>query len=255
WQLRRASLISNNNVDTRKHYAWTKAELRKQKDLQNDLDIPLTIFMTHSLRPPIEFEKQSLLTHNPSTSLRLGNAKSYQPVLQHVRTLEKYVQQVILLTKQLIEKQTTVDIGSFELQRLYREDQLDEQQKENFQIKLSNTRASFYSVTQLEFKPITKNRYICLQCCHRNQQKTDKPLPSLRRGVDLMLTSLVQFLYANNRFIRTELVSIQSIGDILAFHTLSYALKDMVEATTDLATNARRLKHIDIRTLIRAERE
>ncbi|CAF1327224.1 unnamed protein product, partial [Rotaria sordida] len=37
--------------------------------------------------------------------------------------------------------------------------------------------------------------------------------------------------------------------------TLSYALKDMVEATTDLAKNARRIKHIDTRTLIRAERE
>ena len=70
-----------------------------------------------------------------------------------------------------------------------------------------------------------------------------------------MLASLIQFLYANNRFIRTELVSNQSIGDILAFHTLSYALKDMVEATTDLAKNARRIKHIDTRTLIRTERE
>ncbi|CAF4224043.1 unnamed protein product [Rotaria sp. Silwood2] len=242
-------------METRSHYAWTMAELRKQKKLQNDLDIPLTVFMTHSLRPPIEYEKQSLMSNNSSTSLRMANTKSYQPVLEHICTLEKHIQQVILLAKQLIEKQATVDVGSFELQRLCHEDSLDEQQKENFQIKPSNGRASFYSVTQFEFKPISKSHYICLPCCHRNQQKTHQPLPSLRNAVDLMLGSLVQFLYANNRFMRTELVSIQSIGDILAFHTLSYALKDMVEATTDLAKNARRIKHIDIRTIIRAERE
>ena len=70
-----------------------------------------------------------------------------------------------------------------------------------------------------------------------------------------MLASLIQFLYANNNFIRTELVSVQSIGDILAFHTLSYAMKDMVEATTELAKNARRIKHIDTRTLTRTERD
>jgi hypothetical protein len=73
--------------------------------------------------------------------------------------------------------------------------------------------------------------------------------------VDLMLASLIQFLYANNRFIRTEFVSNQSIGDVLAFHTLSYALKDMVEAVTNLAKNARRIKHINTRTLTRTERE
>ncbi|CAF4442432.1 unnamed protein product, partial [Rotaria sp. Silwood2] len=60
---------------------------------------------------------------------------------------------------------------------------------------------------------------------------------------------------ANNRFIRTEFVSNQSIGDVLAFHTLSYALRDMVEATTDLAKNDRRIKHIHTRTLIQTERE
>ncbi|CAF3118506.1 unnamed protein product [Rotaria sp. Silwood2] len=70
-----------------------------------------------------------------------------------------------------------------------------------------------------------------------------------------MFASLIQFIYANNRFIRTEFVSNQSIGDVLAFHTLSYALRDMVEATTDLAKNARRIKHIHTRTLIQTERE
>ncbi|CAF2746231.1 unnamed protein product [Rotaria sp. Silwood2] len=70
-----------------------------------------------------------------------------------------------------------------------------------------------------------------------------------------MFASLIQFIYANNRFIRTEFVSNQSIGDVLAFHTLSYALRDMVEATTDLAKNDRRIKHIHTRTLIQTERE
>ncbi|CAF2913385.1 unnamed protein product [Rotaria sp. Silwood2] len=41
----------------------------------------------------------------------------------------------------------------------------------------------------------------------------------------------------------------------VSFHTLSYALRDMVEATTDLAKNARRIKHIHTRTLIQTERE
>ncbi|CAF3545040.1 unnamed protein product, partial [Rotaria sp. Silwood2] len=45
------------------------------------------------------------------------------------------------------------------------------------------------------------------------------------------------------------------IGDLLSFHTLPYAFKNMVEATTDLAKSARRIKHIDTRTLTRSERE
>ena len=70
-----------------------------------------------------------------------------------------------------------------------------------------------------------------------------------------MLNSLIQFLYANNRFIRAEVVANQSIGDLLAFQTLSYALKDLVEATTNIAKNARRIKHIDTRALTREARE
>ncbi|CAF0734372.1 unnamed protein product [Rotaria sordida] len=256
WQLRRASVISNNNTETKGHYSWTMAELRKQRQLQNDLDIPLTIFMTHSQHPSTEIEKQSLIPSSSSVSFRIANIKSYQPVLEHIRTLEKHIQQVILLTKQLIEKQITVDVGSFELQQLCHEDLSDEQQKDNnCQMKFSNDRSLFYSIIQYEFKSWSKNHHKCFSCCHKNQKKLHQSLPSLRNAVDLMLTSLIQFLHANNHFIRTELVSIQSIGDILAFHTVSYALKDMVEATTDLAKNARRIKHIDIRTLIRAERE
>lgn len=70
-----------------------------------------------------------------------------------------------------------------------------------------------------------------------------------------MLSSLIDFLQANNRFIRHEFVCFQSIGDVLVFYTLSYALKDLVEATTNLVKNARRTKHIDSRTLIPSERE
>lgn len=70
-----------------------------------------------------------------------------------------------------------------------------------------------------------------------------------------MFSSLIKFLYANNHFFPRESFSNQSIGDILAFHTLSYSLKDMVQATTDVAKNVRRIKHIDTRTLIRNEGE
>jgi hypothetical protein len=251
WQLRRASIIPiNNNTEIKTSHTWTMTELRKQKQLQNDLDIPLTIFMTYSPRSPTKLEKKSLISNNSSTSLRIMNTASYQPVLEHICTLEKCIQQVIFLTGQLIEKQATVDVGSFELQQLCREDSFDEQKK-----KVLIRRPSFYAVKKFESIPIATNRFELFSCCHTNQQIDNQPLPSLRNAVDLMLASLIQFLYANNNFIRTELVSIQSIGDILAFHTLSYALKDMVEATTDLAKNARRIKHIDTRTLIRTERE
>ena len=225
-------------------------ELRKQKQLQNDLDIPLTIFMTYSPRSSTKFENSS------STSLRISNTASYQPVLEHICTLEKHIQQVISLTRQVIEKQATVDVGSFELLQLCREDSFDEQQQEqNFQNKTLNRRSSFHPIKQFESIPIPTNHYKFFRCCHIDQQQDNQPLPSLRHAVDLMLASLIQFLYANNHFIRTELVTVQSIGDILAFHTLSYAFKDMVEATTDLAKNARRIKHIDTRTLIRMERD
>ncbi|CAF2370501.1 unnamed protein product [Rotaria sp. Silwood2] len=109
-------------------------------------------------------------------------------------------------------------------------------------------------VPQFEALPLVTNYYKFFSCCN-NSQEDHEPLPSLRNAVDLMFASLIQFLYANNRFIRTEFVSNQSIGDVLAFHTLSYALRDMVEATTDLAKNARRIKHIHTRTLIQTERE
>ena len=225
-------------------------ELRKQKQLQNDLDIPLTIFMNYSSRGSTKFGKKSLVSNSSSISLRMTNVASYQPVLEHIRTLEEQIQQVIHLSGQLIEKQATVDVGSFELQQLCRDDSFDEHQK-----KTLNRRPSFYPVTLFESIPISTNQYKFFSCCYTNSTKDNQPLPSLRNAVDLMLASLIQFLYANNHFIRTELVSIQSIGDMLAFHTLSYAFKDMVEATTNLAKNARRIKHIDTRTLVRNERD
>ncbi|CAF1954436.1 unnamed protein product [Rotaria magnacalcarata] len=256
WQLRRASVISSINTnDAKRYYTWTRDELRKQKQVQNDLDIPLTIFMTNDPHSRILFQKQSLRQNSSSTSLRLAYTKSYELVLQHISTLEKNIQQVILLTKQLIENQATVDVGSFELHRLCHEDLSNEEQKENSPINPSNCHVSLNSVTQHQSYTISKSSYNLFPCCKTNQQKVNLPLPSLRIAVDMMLVSLIEFLYANNHFIRTELVSIQSIGDILAFHTLSYSLKDMVEATTDLAKNARRIKRIDIRTLVQAEND
>ncbi|CAF3846841.1 unnamed protein product, partial [Rotaria magnacalcarata] len=256
WQLRRASVISSINTnDAKRYYTWTRDELRKQKQVQNDLDIPLTIFMTNDPHSRILFQKQSLRQNSSSTSLRLAYTKSYELVLQHISTLEKNIQQVILLTKQLIENQATVDVGSFELHRLCHEDLSNEEQKENSAINPSNCHVSLNSVTQHQSYTISKSSYNLFPCCKTNQQKVNLPLPSLRIAVDMMLVSLIEFLYANNHFIRTELVSIQSIGDILAFHTLSYSLKDMVEATTDLAKNARRIKRIDIRTLVQAEND
>ncbi|CAF1100237.1 unnamed protein product [Adineta steineri] len=258
WEPQRTSIVPiniNDNTNTRTSHIWTMTELRQQKQLQNDLDIPLTIFMTHSPRSSARFEGNSIVSIHSSPSLRLTNTASYQPVVEHICTLEKHIQQVLSLTRQLIEKQATVDVGSFELQQLCREDSFDEKQRKKYQNKTLNRRSSFYPITQFESIPISTNHYKFFSCCYTNEQRDNQPLPSLRHVVDLMLAALIQFLYANNHFIRTELVSIQSIGHILAFHTLSYALKDMVEATTDLAKNARRIKHIDTRTLTRIDGE
>ena len=243
-------LAANGASEPKSPRKWTMSELRKQKQLQNDLDIPLTIFMNYSSREPGKYAKKSLVSNSSSVSLRMTNVASYQPVLEHIRTLEEQIQQVIHLAGQLIEKRATVDVGSFELQQLCREDSFDEQQKRTL-----NRRPSFYPVTLFESIPISTNHYKFVSCCYTNANRDNQPLPSLRNAVDLMLASLIRFLYANNHFIRTELASIQSIGDLLAFHTLSYAFKDMVEATTNLAKNARRIKHIDTRTLVRNERE
>jgi len=211
--------------------------------------------MSYSPNSIPTFEQKTLISNNSSASLRLTHTTLYRPVLEHIRTLEKHIQQVISLTGQLIEKQATVDVGSFELQQLCREDSYDEQQTNLLDNKKTLHRGpSFYAVPQFKALPMSTNYYKFFSCCHHSPE-THEPLPSLRNAVDLMLASLIEFLYANNRFIRTEFVSNQSIGDVLAFHTLSYALKDMVEATTNLAKNARRIKHIDTRTLIRTERE
>ncbi|CAF1604796.1 unnamed protein product [Rotaria magnacalcarata] len=256
WQMRRTSIAQvSTGGDSKPSHSWTTTDLRKERQLQNDLDIPLTIFMNYSTSSTTRFEQKTLVSNNSSASLRLAHTTLYQPVLEHIRTLENQIQRVLSLTEQLIKTQAAVDVGSFELQQLCREDSYDEQQ-----IKLLKTQRrlnrgpSFYVPPQSEALPMVANHYKFLSCC-RSSQEVHEPLPSLRNAVDLMFTSLIQFLHANNRFIRTEFVSSQSIGDVLTFHTLSYALRDMVEATTDLAKNARRIKHIDTRTLIRTERE
>jgi hypothetical protein len=254
--MRRASLAQVSiGPDTKPTPAWTMTELRKEQQLQNDLDIPLTIFMTYSPNSTPTFGQKTLVSNNSSASLRLAHTTLYRPVLEHIRTLETHIQEVISLTGQLIEKQATVDVGSLELQQLCREDSYDEQQSTLLKTqKTLNRGPSFYAAPQFEAIPMSKNHYKFFSCFDSSHEDNE-PLPSLRNAVDLMLASLIQFLYANNRFIRTEFVANQSIGDVLAFHTLSYALKDMVEATTNLAKNARRIKHIDTRTLIRTERE
>ncbi|CAF0756356.1 unnamed protein product [Adineta ricciae] len=258
WQVRQPNLVpmnsNNSNADMRASHAWTMTELRKQKQLQDDLDIPLTIFMTYTPRSSARFERSSIISNNSLPSLRMTNTASYQPVLQHISALEQHIQQVLTYTRQLLEEQATVDVGAFELQQLCREDSFDERAKKPNENNNHHRRSSFKPIRQFQAIPLSTNHYKFFSCCHFSQQQDNQPLPSLRQAVDLMLAALIQFLYANNHFIRTELVSTQSIGDILAFHTLSYALKDMVEATTDLAKNARRIKHIDTRTLTYEER-
>ena len=233
---------------------WTTTELRKEQKLQNDLDIPLTIFLTYSPNTSPTLEQKPLISNSSSASLRLTHTTLYRPVLEHIRTLENHILQVLSLAGQLIEKQATVDVGSLELQQLYRADSFDEQQTEVLQIsKPLNRGPSLYTVPKFEALPLSTNHYKFCSCC-RTTYEDQQPLPSLRNAVDQMLASLIQFLYANNRFIRAEFVANQSIGDVLAFHTLSYALKDMVEAATNLAKNARRIKHINTRALSREER-
>jgi hypothetical protein len=254
--MRRTSIVQTTVGADSKPRSWTMTELRKEQQLQNDLDIPLTIFLTYSPHTSPTLEQKTLISNNSSASLRLAHTTLYQPVLEHIRTLENHILQVISLAGQLIEKQATVDVGSLELQQLCREDSYDENQSNT----LTKTKKplyrdpSFYVVPQFEALPMSSNHYKFCSCC-RSSYDDHEPIPSLRNAVDLMFASLIQFLYANNRFIRTEFVSNQSIGDVLAFHTLSYALKDMVEAATNLAKNARRIKHINTRTLTRTERE
>lgn len=234
---------------------WTTTELRKEQKLQNDLDIPLTIFLTYSPNTSPTLEQKPMISNNSSASLRLTHTTLYRPVLEHIRTLENHILQVLSLAGQLIEKQATVDVGSLELQQLYREDSFDEQQTDDIPIKKPINRGpSLYTVPKFEALPMSTNYYKFCSCL-RMTNEDEQPLPSLRSAVDQMLASLIQFLYANNRFIRTEFVANQSIGDVLAFHTLSYALKDMVEATTNLAQNARRIKHINTRTLNKDDRQ
>ena len=234
WQVRRTSSFPDDDttgLDT--IHSWTTMDLHKNKQIQNDLDIPLTIFMNYSIRSSTRSEKDTA---------------SYHPVLENISTLEKHIQQVISLTLQLMKNQATVDVNSFELQQLYHENSFDEQSKKIIVLRQS----SLFPITPTHS---SSKHFKYFPCCRIHPQNTDQPLPSLRHAVDLMFASLIQFLYANNRFIRTELISIQSIGDILAFHTLSYAFKDLVEATTDLAKNARRIKHINTRTLISKEHD
>jgi len=254
--MRRASLAHNNNAtDSNAFSSWTMKELRNEQKLQGDLDIPLTIFMSYSPHSTPKFHQKALISNNSSASLRLAHTVLYQPVLEHIRTLENHIQRVISLSTQLIEKQATVDVGSYELQQLCQDDSYDEQQLKLLKTQRTLNRGpSFYAVPRFETLPMVKNQYRFFSCCHTNEEDHE-PLPSLRNAVDLMLGSLVEFLYANDSFIRTEFVSNQSIGDVLAFHTLSYAIKDMVEATTNLAKNARRIKHIDTRTYEQRERE
>ncbi|CAF1139345.1 unnamed protein product [Adineta steineri] len=255
WQIRRASVAAiSNSTDTRQGRSWTIRELRNEQQLQDDLDIPLTIFMSYSPHSTPKFPQKALISNNSSASLRLAHTILYQPLLDHIRTLENHIQRVLSLTAELILKKTTVDVGSYELQQLCREDSDEQETRLLKNQRPINREPSLFIVPKFESLPLVKNHYRCFSCFD-NIEEDHVPLPSLRNAVDLMLASLVQFLYANDRFIRTEFVSNQSIGDVLAFHTLSYAIKDMVEATTNLAKNARRLKHIDTRTLIREERE
>ena len=243
WQLRRASLIPSGTH-------WTLTELRKEKQLLKDLDIPLRVFMSHS---PTSTEHNRLISNTSLASLRLANISLYQPVLEQIRSLEKQIEEVIQLTGQLIAKQGTVDLGTFELEQFSSDDQ---EETILFRARRTLPRGpSFYAVPQFEGSTILTNHYQFFSCCCRPKEKELPSLPSLRHAVHSMLSSLIDFLQANNRFIRHEFVSYQSIGDVLAFHTLSYALKDLVEATTNLAKNARRIKHIDTRTLIPSERE
>ncbi|CAF2746218.1 unnamed protein product [Rotaria sp. Silwood2] len=82
--------------------------------------------MTYSPQSAPKFEQKTLISINSSTSFRLAHTTLYQPVLEHIRTLENHIQKVLSLSGQLIEKQTAVDVGSFELHQLCREDSYDE---------------------------------------------------------------------------------------------------------------------------------
>lgn len=71
-------------------------------------------------------------------------------------------------------------------------------------------------------------------CCFTIPQKDNQPLVLLRNTTDLIRPLLIQFFYTAHYFIRTKLVSVQSIAETLACQTWFYALKDTAKATTHL---------------------
>lgn len=125
--------------------------LRKEKQLVKDLDIPLRVFMSHS---PTSSEENRLISNSSSASLRLANITLYQPVLEQIGALEKHIRAVIRPTSQLIEKDGTVDVGTFELEHLSRDESPDDQEKIVFGARRTLHRApSFYAVPQFDRCP------------------------------------------------------------------------------------------------------
>lgn len=143
--MRRASLIPSNvlSADPSSDH-WTIIALRKEKQLVKDLDIPLRVSMSHS---PTSSQQNRLISNASSASLRLANITLYQPVLEQIGA-------VIRLTSQLIEKDGTVDVGTFELEHLSRDESPDDQEKIVFRARRTLHRAlSFYAVPQFDRCP------------------------------------------------------------------------------------------------------
>ncbi|CAF3856262.1 unnamed protein product [Rotaria sp. Silwood1] len=111
---------------------WTANDLRR---LQKDLDIPLTIFKIpgnphlKSNNLVSDHHHHQLSNSLPSIPIQTStkNTISYKPVLEHIRTLEKNIQQVLSLVEQLLRNQATVDIGTYPLEKMLREDSFDSQ--------------------------------------------------------------------------------------------------------------------------------
>lgn len=260
WLLRRTSLIRPGEGTN----DWRMTELGKEKHLLKDLDIPLKIFLSHSPGAASSSgEANRLISNSSSTSLRLANPRLYRPVVEHIHKLQREIEAVLLLTEQLIEKEAVVDVGSFHFEHFCSDDLgpgsgpgpgPGEASTSAEHIRTLHRGQSFYAVSQFDEFRLLSNHYRLLPCCRPSPEDV-QTFPSLRNAVQQMLAALIHFLSANNRFIRHEFAADQSIGDVLAFHTLSHAFNDIVHCTTNLAKNARRIKHIDTRTLTPSERQ
>ena len=240
--------MNSNNND------WTTKQSENKKKIFKDLDVPLKLFISHTTRTQLTTSATTVNTDNSviegrlldqidsSRYFRSANLNYYRPVLECLTNLEKQILQVLNVINDLLYQKAIVDIGFDGFHQFYRNDSV---QLPHAPI-LKRDPSIFIPEGAEKMSRSSSNPYRCCSWCHQAPKENQDSLPSLRSLVDGLIQASDEFLVANYRFIRSEFVWNQSIGDVLAFHTLSYAMKNVVQSTVILATNVRRIKHLNI---------